>query len=269
MSQAPAIRFDDGAAYERFMGHWSQRVGHDFIDWIAPAPGLRWLDVGCGNGAFTELIDQRCAPAAIDGVDPSEAQLAHARQRPMAVQATFVVGDAMALPYPAQRFDLTVMPLVIFFVPDPALGVAEMVRVAAPGAWVTAYAWDMMGGGFPYAPVRDALHALGASVPAPPSPAASKLEALQALWTDAGLQDVQTRTITVERTFDSFEDYWSTILLGPSVQPTLAALSAPQFEQMKAMLRDRLTPDAQGRITWSARANAVKGRVPGAEVDPT
>jgi len=111
-------------------------------------------------------------------------------------------------------------------------------------------------------PVRDALHALGATAPAPPSPGASKLEALQGLWTDAGLQDVQTRTITVERTFESFEDYWSTILLGPSVQPTLATLSAQQFEQMQAMLRERLTPDAQGRITWSATANAVKGRVP-------
>ncbi len=262
MSEAPSIRFDDGVAYERFMGRWSQLVGHAFLDWLAPAPGQRWLDVGCGNGAFTELIAQRCAPASIDGVDSSEAQLVYARQRAVAAQATFVAGDAMALPYEAQRFDLTVMPLVIFFVPDPALGVAEMVRVAAPGAWVTAYAWDMFGGGFPYAPVRDALHALGATAPAPPSPGASKLEALQGLWTDAGLQDVQTRTITVERTFDSFEDYWSTILLGPSVQPTLATLSAQQFDQMKAMLRERLTPDAQGRITWSATANAVKGRVP-------
>ena len=50
------IRFDDGAAYERMMGAWSRLAGQIFLDWIAPRPGLRWVDVGCGNGAFTELV---------------------------------------------------------------------------------------------------------------------------------------------------------------------------------------------------------------------
>ena len=57
------IRFDDGAAYERMMGAWSRLAGGIFLDWIAPRPGLRWVDVGCGNGAFTELVVERCAPA--------------------------------------------------------------------------------------------------------------------------------------------------------------------------------------------------------------
>jgi ubiquinone/menaquinone biosynthesis C-methylase UbiE len=56
------IRFDDGAAYERYMGTWSQLAGDAFIDWLAPPAGLRWLDVGCGNGAFTEMLVARCAP---------------------------------------------------------------------------------------------------------------------------------------------------------------------------------------------------------------
>ena len=55
------IKFDDGAAYERAVGAWSQTAGDIFLDWLSPAPGLRWLDVGCGNGAFTEQILQRCA----------------------------------------------------------------------------------------------------------------------------------------------------------------------------------------------------------------
>ena len=70
------IRFDDGAAYERYMGKWSQLAGETFLDWLAPKPGLRWLDVGCGNGAFTEMLVERCAPASVQGIDPSEAQLA-------------------------------------------------------------------------------------------------------------------------------------------------------------------------------------------------
>ena len=260
--QPPIIRFTDGAAYERFMGRWSQRVGHAFLDWLAPAQGARWLDVGCGNGAFTELVAQRCQPALLHGIDPSEAQLAFARQQSAIQGAHFQVADAMALPFGAASFDVAVMPLVIFFVPQPAVGVAEMVRVVAPGGWVTAYAWDMHGGGFPYAPVRQVLQSLGATLASPPSPEASRVEALQALWAEAGLQSIETRTIGVERTFDSFDDYWETILLGPSIQPTLATLTDEQRVQMKAMLQACLpAPDAQGRIICQATAHAVKGRV--------
>jgi ubiquinone/menaquinone biosynthesis C-methylase UbiE len=72
------IRFDDGAAYERMMGAWSRLAGGIFLDWIAPRPGLRWVDVGCGNGAVTELVVERCAPAEVHGIDPSEGQLKYA-----------------------------------------------------------------------------------------------------------------------------------------------------------------------------------------------
>ena len=59
------ILFNDGAAYERYMGKWSQLVGDAFLDWLAPKFGLRWLDVGCGNGAFTELVVGRFAPISV------------------------------------------------------------------------------------------------------------------------------------------------------------------------------------------------------------
>src|SRR6478672_6698437 len=75
------IRFNDGAAYERYMGVWSQLAGEGFLDWIAPDSGLRWLDVGCGNGAFTEMLVERCAPSAVQGIDPSAEQIAFARAR--------------------------------------------------------------------------------------------------------------------------------------------------------------------------------------------
>ena len=48
--------FDDGAAYEDFMGKWSQLAGDTFLQWLAPPAHARWVDVGCGNGAFTEML---------------------------------------------------------------------------------------------------------------------------------------------------------------------------------------------------------------------
>jgi SAM-dependent methyltransferase len=256
------IRFDDGAAYERYMGKWSQLVGERFLDWLAPQAGLRWLDVGCGNGAFTEMLVERCAPASVHGIDPSAGQLAFARTRPALQHAQFSQGDAMALPYPDNTFDAAVMPLVIFFVPDPAKGIAEMARVVCPGGIVTAYAWDMYGRGFPYAALQTELRELGLEVPIPPSPGASRIETMCELWAGAALNAVETQEITVQRTFADFDDYWTIIQGGPSVASLLAALSPENVEILKARMRARLPADAAGRITGSARANAVKGRVP-------
>jgi SAM-dependent methyltransferase len=256
------IRFDDGAAYERYMGKWSQLAGESFLEWLEPTPGLRWLDVGCGNGAFTEMIVERCAPISVQGLDPSEAQLAYARTRQASRIAQFRQGDAMAQPFPDDTFDAAVMALVIFFVPDPAKGVAEMARVVRSGGTVAAYAWDMSGGGFPYEALHVEVRGLGVAVPAPPSPGASRIDAMRDLWTGAGADAVETREITVQRTFDDFDDYWTTVLGGPSVGSKLAAMAPADLAALKARMRARLPADAAGRITCSARANAVKGRVP-------
>jgi len=258
------IRFDDGAAYERYMGVWSQAAGEIFLDWLAPSSGMRWLDIGCGNGAFTELIVRRCAPASVDGIDPSAAQLAYARTRPaLSGIARFREGSAMALPFDDDAFDAAVMPLVIFFVPEPAVGVAEMARVVRPGGLVAAYAWDMHGGGFPYAALHAEMKDFGMVVPKETRPEASRLDVMKELWRGAGLREIETREITVQRTYADWDDYWTTARGGPSAGGVLAAMSAEQTDALIARLRARLPADAKGRITVSARANAIRGRVPG------
>ena len=256
----PQIRFEDGAAYERMMGKWSRLAGAVFLDWVAPAKGLRWVDVGCGNGAFTELLVERCAPAAIDGIDPSEGQLNFARTRPGAAPARFHQGDAQALPFADASFDAAVMALVIFFVPDPAKGVAEMARVVRPGGLVCAYAWDVLGGGFPFEPIQAELRASGSKTMLPPSVQASRLDSLMALWGEAGLVDLETRQITVERTFPSFEDFWATNLLGTVIRPIVETMPPAEIEALKRKVRARMTEAADGSVTYASRANAIKGR---------
>ena len=255
------IRFDDGAAYERMMGIWSRLAGEIFLDWLAPRAGLRWLDVGCGNGAFTELVVERCAPAEVQGIDPSEAQLAFARARGAARVAEFRQGDAMALPFSADRFDAAVMALAIFFVSDPAKGVAEMARVVCPGGMVATYVWDVFGGGFPPEPIHAEMRALGLVPLRPPRSDVSGMEALRDLWTGANLDAVETREIAVQRTFADFDDFWTTSMLGASIGPTVAAMASGDVERLKTRVRARLLADAAGRITYGARANAIKGRV--------
>ncbi len=255
------IRFDDGAAYELMMGVWSQLAGNIFLDWLAPPPKLAWLDVGCGSGAFTEQIVERCAPAEVHGVDPAEGQLAFARTRPAARKAIFRVGDALALPFDDNRFDTAVMALVIHFVPDPAKAVAEMVRVARPGGIVSAYVWDYSTGASPMTLIRQELAAMGSKPATPPGHRVTGIESLRALWSAAGLADTDTREIPVTRNFADFDEYW-TITTRVALGPSLVGMSPSDLDQLKARTRARLRADDQGRIVAEAKANAVKGRVP-------
>jgi ubiquinone/menaquinone biosynthesis C-methylase UbiE len=254
------INFNDGAGYEKMMGIWSRLAGEVFLDWLAPAAGQRWVDVGCGNGAFTELLVQRCAPAAVEGFDPSEAQLAFARTRPAAQLARFRLGDAMAAPYPDASFDVAVMALVIVFVPQPERGVAEMVRMVRPGGSVSAYIWDLPGGGFPLQPLLQGMREMGMKPPSPPSEPISRREALHELWANAGLKDVETRVISVTREFTDFEDFWSTAMLAQSVSAAVKAMDPNAVQRLKECVREKMRTGSEGSIAYTARANAVRGR---------
>src|SRR4029079_4789923 len=150
---------------------------------------------GCGNGAFTELVVERCAPASVEGIDPAEAQLTFARDRHTRGFARFQQGDAQSLPFAEATFDVAVMALVIPFVPEPPRGVAEMVRVVRPGGWGAAYIWDLPGGGYPLEPILQEMQAVGLPLPLPPHPGVSTSSALRNLWSDAGLKNVEVQRI--------------------------------------------------------------------------
>ena len=96
----------------------------------------------------------------------------------------------------------------------------------------------------------------------PPSAQASRIDALRALWQDAGLVDIETREIGVQRSFASFDAFWKIAQTGPRIAPRLAGVPSAGIEEIKTRLRIRLPAAADGSITCSARANAIKGRRP-------
>jgi len=254
--------FTDGEAYECMMGRWSRLVGETFLDWLDVPRGLRWLDVGCGNGAFTEKIIARCAPATVMAIDPSDEQLVFARTRPGAKTAKFEVGDAQKMSFGDGTFDVAIMALVLAFLLDPAKAVAEMTRVVRPGGWVATYMWDILNGGSPATPVYTAIESLGSTVPVRPNPAASRMEAMHGFWEMAGPEAIETRVIRIPVRYADFDDFWdsNTVPVGPQGK-VIAGMSPAAREQLRVRLRENLSATSDGPILYESFANAVRGRV--------
>ncbi len=252
--------WSDGDAYERFIGRWSRKVAPLFLDWLAPAAGLRWVDLGCGSGALTSTVLERAEPTGVLGVDPSAAFCAVARERVTDARAAFLVGDATALP-PGSA-DVAVAGLVLNFIDDPADAVRTM-AAAAPGGTVAAYVWDYSGG-------MQMLHQFW-QVVGESDPEAKRLDeakrfplchrgGLEDLWRQVGLADVEGTHLDIETPFADFEDYWQPFLGGQGPAPSyLATLGGDRREEVREGLRQRLAPEG-GPVELTARAWAVRGR---------
>jgi SAM-dependent methyltransferase len=151
---------------------------------------------------------------------------------------------------------------VLFFVPEPAKGVAELARVVRPGGMIAAYLWDFGAGGFPFHPIQAEMRAMGQTPLLPPSVQVSRMDVLQDLWAEAGFAAIESRSITVKRSFASFEEFWTISSAGSSMRAIIDKMDPAHAEQLKARVCARLPTDVAGRITYQSMANAIKGHVP-------
>jgi SAM-dependent methyltransferase len=252
-----------GDAYEPYVGRWSRLVAREFVDWLGVPTGRRWLDIGCGTGALSQIVLDRAAPESLLGLDPSDGFVAHARQIIRHGKAEFRVGDAQALPADDQTFDVAVAGLVVNFVPDMAKAVSEMARVLRPSGIAAAYVWDYAGEMQMMRRFWDAAVAL--------NPSASdkdegrrfpicRPEPLQALFKGAGLSNVEVRAIDVPTVFKNFDDYWSPFLGGQAPAPGYCmSLSEENRNVLRERIRSALPFRDDGTIHLVARAWAVRG----------
>lgn len=108
------------------------------LDWMAPRPGMRALDVAGGTGDIAfRLMDRVKGEARVTVLDLTEAMLAEGRkraeERPWADRLDWVAGDAMALPFESGRFDAYTIAFGIRNVTRPEEALAEAYRVLRPG----------------------------------------------------------------------------------------------------------------------------------------
>ena len=259
----------DADGYERIMGRWSRRLAGPFLDFVGTADGEDVLDVGCGTGCLSFAVAGRSNPRQVRGIDLATPYVAHARAHSTDPRLAFEVGNVHALEFADHTFDRVLALLVLHFVPKTEQAIAEMRRVARPGAVVGAAVWDARGGFVANRIFFDTAAAL--------DPAAQERRArnytrpltrpgeLGAAWRAAGFTDVAETTLAIRMDYASFEDYWTPYQSKDGPQADyVAALNDEQRGRFREALRlAYVDGEADGPRSYAALAWAVKGRAPG------
>jgi ubiquinone/menaquinone biosynthesis C-methylase UbiE len=256
--------WDSSESYEYFMGRWSSLASRLFLAWLSPSHGLKWLDVGCGSGALSEMIINNYNPASLTAIDQSE-EYVKAAQKRLGNHAMCKVGDALDLPLGKSSVNLTVSGLVLNFLPDKEKALSEMMGVTIEGGIVAAYIWDY-GGKMEFLKkfwdTASELDPNSAHLHEGIRFRDSTGRALRELFKRAGLKNIKTAPIEISTHFQNFDDYWKPFFGGQGPAPSyVLSLNEPDRKNLRDILYKKLPIQADGSIIMTARAWAARGTV--------
>jgi ubiquinone/menaquinone biosynthesis C-methylase UbiE len=259
----------DAGNYERLMGRWSRRLAPLFIEHAGIADGENVVEVGCGTGSLTFALPQAAALARLTAIDYSEIYLAAAQAKNHDPLIHLEQGDGCALRFPDASFDRALSMLVLpSVVPQPELMVAEMRRVTRPGGVVAAAFWDSPGGTPSQRMVWDTAAALDDAAAQARDRNMSRAiyapGALVRMWAEAGLANINHRSLMIRMDFADFGDYWEPFAAGEGVLGAyVSTLGGAERERLERHLRSAyLTGRPDGTRSFVAVALSCRGIVP-------
>jgi len=135
------IRFLDAAGADPSFQAYKQRTA----ELLEARPGRRFLEVASGTGDDARALARLVAPGGqVVGIDNSAAMVAEASRRTAAtgLPIEFQAGDAQNLTFPDNYFDGCRCDRSFMHIPDPRQALAEMARVAKPGAALVVFEVD-------------------------------------------------------------------------------------------------------------------------------
>lgn len=233
-------RFFDNVAddYDASGVDFFKPIAQRLIDELAPQPGERALDVGCGRGAaLIPLANHVGSSGLAIGIDASArmVELTLADIEASTVDASVLVGDAMAPDFPPESFDIVCSSLVLFFLPDPATALhiwrgllVDGGRVGTSTFGPYSESWQRVDEVLrPYVPPQPDARTTGKEGPF------SSAAATERLFANAGFVDVHTVEFDLPVRFDDPEQWyrWS---MSVGQRRAWDAIPAADHEAVKA-----------------------------------
>ena len=127
------IAFFDGHgasdAYDVFSPQTNERLIDNFVRLTGLPAGARVVDLGCGSGVFTNVLQQRGYRCT--GIDLSPTLIKIAREKYPGIH--FLEGDIEKLPFPDGQFDGVLLSGVLHHLPELSRCATEVMRILRPG----------------------------------------------------------------------------------------------------------------------------------------
>ena len=210
-----------------------ETVAVEFVGRLNIQPEMKVLDVACGSGNLAVVAAQK--GANVTGLDIADNLVEAAKQRAdkLGLDIKFEQGDAEAMPYPDDSFDVVMTMFGAMFAPRPEVAAGELVRVCKPGGRIAMANWTPEG-------FAGQMFKLGGKyVPPPPMPAPVLWGVPEIVAERFGerVTDLQTTPRIAKMTFEygpegvaeHFKTYFG---------PTVMAMKAMGEENHEAFTRD-------------------------------
>jgi ubiquinone/menaquinone biosynthesis C-methylase UbiE len=213
------IQFQQQAArgYDQAVGNMTRQLVPTLLRIARISAGERVLDAASGTGIATEAAAAIVGPTGhvtASDIAPAMIEIARARLAGL-VNTNCVVEDSQDMTFADEHFDKVICNMGLMYFPDPLRGISEMRRVVRAGGAVsvsvnTAPSTALVSR---ILPIIDRLVPTPAKRSGPNSFDGSEAR-LGALFTRAGLKNVETLTETRRLPFASFDAYFSGIERG-------------------------------------------------------
>jgi ubiquinone/menaquinone biosynthesis C-methylase UbiE len=247
-------------------------VNHRLVADARLHTGLNVLDLGSGTGYPALLGAQTVGTTGrVTGMDLAEQMLAAAERKAKRLGLTnvsFRTGDVTSLPFESNSFDAVTSRFCLMFLPEIPKAASEIARVLKPGSWVAAAVWS--------APEKNP--SIGLSVAAiklvielpPPDPTApgifrlARPGELAEMFQQAGLVDVTDQEFLADWTYDSADEYYTSLMeIAAPVQNLMAKLTDAQKQDVKQRILQAASNYTRGgRIVFPMAIRIVAARKP-------
>lgn len=219
-------------------------MGMEFLEWLNPLSGVRWLELGCGTGSLTKLIVQHCHPYYLSAYESSSNYLQVAKENIIEENVTFINRDIREIPFRGRMFDYVASGLLLNFLSDPHASVRpSLSRLTVNGSF-SGYVWDYAGDYELSQLFWNAAYEVSELAAVYDPKVRFSLchpGQLHHFLTSLELDQIRLTTIKGIATFQDFEDYWRPLLSAQgSVGEFLRGIELEKIQDLERLVKLQL-----------------------------